>query len=271
MELETDKLTTDIKPTGNDYFYLLSHTTTRHHEQDMSNVFTNKYLSTIPPQVETIKIEEIEGENKEDENTHTSVNIMNIEVVVPLIKNENLTTNDTLESNSEFDRELCKNKKVSNDQYEGHLNQHGLTQEVVKPLVCNICDKRFTRSFDLKRHKLTHEGIKPFECDQCEKGFTQTTLLKTHKLSHEGIKPFTCDKCDKRFTHSSNLKRHKLSHDGIKPFACDICNKRFTHNCYLKTHKLIHEGIKPFATFAKPLDVIICIRVPVIEFLYFRF
>ena len=46
-----------------------------------------------------------------------------------------------------------------------------------KPYHCESCDKRFTRSADLKRHKRTHTGEKPYECEFCQKRFAQSSTL----------------------------------------------------------------------------------------------
>ena len=41
-----------------------------------------------------------------------------------------------------------------------------------KPYECDVCEKRFSESGDLKRHMRIHTKEKPYECDVCEKRFT---------------------------------------------------------------------------------------------------
>jgi KRAB domain-containing zinc finger protein len=38
------------------------------------------------------------------------------------------------------------------------------------PYQCDICDKNFMQSGDMKRHIRTHTGDMPYQCDICGKG-----------------------------------------------------------------------------------------------------
>ncbi|XP_065561696.1 zinc finger protein 664-like isoform X2 [Artemia franciscana] len=115
-----------------------------------------------------------------------------------------------------------------------------------KPFECDICNKCFTHSSQLRRHRKTHTGAKPFECDICKKTFTSKCNLSTHQRIHTENKAFECDICKKRFTSSSDLSRHQRTHTGVKPFGCDICKKRFTTSYDLSRHQRTHTGEKPF-------------------------
>ncbi|QIV94662.1 C2H2-type zinc finger protein [Allofrancisella frigidaquae] len=123
-----------------------------------------------------------------------------------------------------------------NENPTGNLEIH--TKE--KKHKCKVCDKRFTKTSNLKQHMLIHTGERPFECKDCGQCFTQQSNLKQHMLIHTGERPFQCKDCGKCFTDSSNLKRHILIHTGEKPFQCKDCGQRFNRASSLKNHMRIH-------------------------------
>jgi len=53
-------------------------------------------------------------------------------------------------------------------------------KEKDKTFECNLCNKRFGWSTDLKRHLLIHTGERPFKCDLCQAAFTRNFLLQKH-------------------------------------------------------------------------------------------
>ena len=45
---------------------------------------------------------------------------------------------------------------------------------------CNVCEKRFRDSYNLKKHVHIHTNEKPYECDVCEKRFRESGNLQKH-------------------------------------------------------------------------------------------
>lgn len=63
-----------------------------------------------------------------------------------------------------------------------------------KPLVCDICDRRFSESSNLSKHKRTHEVKGRFVCsfEGCGKDFHRQDQLRRHMKQHEGKGPAAC-------------------------------------------------------------------------------
>ena len=130
---------------------------------------------------------------------------------------------------------------------------------------CNICNKSFERSYELKMHMNIHTGERPFVCDICGKSFRRGRNLLQHRHIHSTGK-YPCSYCsksfkqagdrlvhiltqvctraqrhlqqtehgwncvscdDKDFLNKEQAERHARQHDLGKGMVCPVCNQDF--------------------------------------------
>ena len=135
------------------------------------------------------------------------------------------------------------------------LNQHfksNKSHDIMKRFVCNICDKGFSRSFDLKTHMRVHSGELPFQCELCGKSFRAATNLNKHRKRHRNVYGkitdttkymFKCDECGKGFDKMSSLQNHKRTHDRPE-YQCELCDFKTKKSDVLKRHRYVHGGVE---------------------------
>ncbi|ODQ81628.1 hypothetical protein BABINDRAFT_159895 [Babjeviella inositovora NRRL Y-12698] len=82
---------------------------------------------------------------------------------------------------------------------------------------CDLCDKTFTRPYNLKSHKRTHTNERPYVCTVCGKAFARQHDRKRHEDLHNGEKRYQCRGtlkdgtewgCAKKFARTDALGRH---------------------------------------------------------------
>ena len=134
--------------------------------------------------------------------------------------------------NEEFECLTCKKLFLTKwrlGSYVQGVHRHTLSFQEVhiqNEVVCNTCDKIFTRETTLKEHnRQKHETPDQIEesiqkCEYCGKHFTTSSILKRHlqinasdQDQFEDLK-HQCEYCEKRLTTVSNLKRHLRTHAG---------------------------------------------------------
>ena len=103
-----------------------------------------------------------------------------------------------------------------------------------KPLfVCDVCGCGFTSAGYLANHKQKHgEVVKPFLCEECDK------ILKSKRNLEEHIRKIhrTCKHCDEIFENGSQLELHKREHT-----TCAICNVDMRTKYKLERHMNTHK------------------------------
>ncbi|KAB0804649.1 hypothetical protein PPYR_01619 [Photinus pyralis] len=133
----------------------------------------------------------------------------------------------------------------------GKLNNiHKLIHSDLKAFICEVCQKGFKNTKQLRNHKMTHkEKNNKFShvCVICEKIFSNRRQMRVHMDGvHNKIKPFLCNYCGYKGASKGALKMHIRQHTGEKPFTCNFCNYATADHNSLRRHKLRHTGHKPY-------------------------
>lgn len=126
----------------------------------------------------------------------------------------------------------CGNHIKGRMAFELHCRRH----RGEKDFQCEICDKCFCTTSELKRHMRKHTGERPFACQYCGRCFSDYTTRVKHERTHTNERPYACGTCGKAFTTGYILKNHMLTHSGLRSYRCELCDKSFMLPTHLSTH-----------------------------------
>ncbi|KAG0215731.1 hypothetical protein BGX33_000897 [Mortierella sp. NVP41] len=89
-------------------------------------------------------------------------------------------------------------------QYIQHLLDPEMVPKITDIHVCPVCQRRFSRPFNLRSHIMTHTTLRPFPCDECHWRFSrQHDLLRHKRAKHPGSVPPLPPKTPKIKTESN--------------------------------------------------------------------
>jgi hypothetical protein len=120
---------------------------------------------------------------------------------------------------------------------------------------CDLCDKTFTRAYNLRSHKRTHTNERPFACSVCNKAFARQHDRKRHEALHSGEKKYVCSGlladgitswgCGHKFARADALGRH------FKTEAGKECIRSLVEESE-RDRILIAQGAKPLRSPSMP-------------------
>ena len=112
------------------------------------------------------------------------------------------------------------------------------SQKSSRTFRCNLCPKRFKRSWTLREHFRTHTWDRAFECNVCGRAFVRKQERERHEASHRIERNFACHGtlesgavwgCGRKFSRAEALNRHFKSKAGqscLKPILDEVAAKR---------------------------------------------
>jgi len=84
-----------------------------------------------------------------------------------------------------------------------------------------ICEK--TEKINIMEHQKIYTEEKPYQYEVCNKLFSRNFDLKLHHRTHTRKKPYQCNVWGNSFIQNNDAIRHQRTHTGEKPYQCDVC------------------------------------------------
>lgn len=167
---------------------------------------------------------------------------------------------------SSSSQQLRSRSRSSNRDYVLELaapsQPHKRVQKHPSAFACHLCDKKFTRAYNLRSHLRTHTDERPFVCTVCGKAFARQHDRKRHEALHSGEKKFECSGflgdginrwgCGRKFARADALGRHFRTAAGkqcIKPLLDEEAGELAEQNGQVFVSG---EGGNPSLTLSPP-------------------
>lgn len=133
---------------------------------------------------------------------------------------------------------LCEHKEVTNKSIMIRNVDIPRMENNKRAYICEVCDRIFGSSHNLKRHVMIHTGEKPFKCNICGKCFREFSTLKKHHVTHTQS---TTSMYKNRSTNGQNSNRYMMSHTDNSLHQCSLCGKKFIDPANLAKHlQVVH-------------------------------
>uniref|UniRef100_A0A914YAQ6 C2H2-type domain-containing protein n=1 Tax=Panagrolaimus superbus TaxID=310955 RepID=A0A914YAQ6_9BILA len=120
-----------------------------------------------------------------------------------------------------------------------HVHRRQPTSDA--PLICALCQKKFSTNRLLKIHCRKH--VKSVKCAICDVVMDCASAVAKHmKIVHAKIKNEKCPECNQTFGLKTDLQKHIAAIHQIEPqFACKFCDDRFRWEKQLRAHEKTHS------------------------------
>ncbi|CAL4120912.1 unnamed protein product [Meganyctiphanes norvegica] len=152
---------------------------------------------------------------------------------------------------------FCRFNTKHNQSLRNHMGTHHPGQ---MPYNCNVCEKKFLISTQLKRHMLLHTSDETYDCPKCEYQCRLWITLRSHFVKkHVNVESLQCGICEVKFETLDEVNEHIVDHAEKKPFSkerdptfrpkgrqkrryrCQICNKKFKKKLSFQRHWRAHD------------------------------
>ncbi|XP_055688281.1 uncharacterized protein LOC129792894 [Lutzomyia longipalpis] len=131
-------------------------------------------------------------------------------------------------------------------------NTHVKIHSEERNFKCEVCEKRFKNTKQLKNHRRIHRNVVPDQlqvrkCDYCPATLVTGRQYKKHlRAEHECSSGHTCGVCGKVMNSVSALKIHERKHTESGHFACPECSYTTHDHNAARRHRMKHSKEKQY-------------------------